>query len=884
MSLGLLTLYALSRQVAGKRLREKEAEERKPVSYVQVGNEIVERDGENPDHSNAPIVGFRIGNSFINQPDRKSPAVVSPMTGEIMSTDQYKRQFIDSIKETDATGIRPREQSFIGDETTGFPEDYDPIKGPDPSRIAIPRVVGNISSKGGFEPLSGSKGSKQTLFGSMVGEKFSGWSSTIPEHLAKTNGQFPTLLADTEDGGSTTYNFRAYTPDGAKKATEFKVSSPEFTITVTDKDKSKRLQKFKLTSMNTTPSSQLTDFNSNFTSYKDYFRDLDPNNPEVVKLRNFLTPIIAQASIIKPSEGTPPEATMEVNYNDAAAFLKTLPNLKDIPGLVPAVQFAQNRISEDTYNKALKNINSPLNNNVSKHAQVKINDSVVNFTVAFPKTFKKPNDMEKTASVVVNTLSPEGATEAQKNAVLEPFIVYKRNKNQFGDSLQIRTKPNGEKMVEDVEKQHSLLFFHGLTNAPSANKGLSLFPIFMKTTAPRQFQAQYGNVRTNPNDELAVKTLYATNIAQLPNGYQTGHKIIMAFQEGEVAVGDNTSLETKLYNSLREKQFITTKTQQDFYADSNNKKLYAATTIGLLKRYKGTYFDPVTGKALNISTPVGNVLMTGSGIMYWIDTAKKYAGRLIDGGDNTDILRPLEGSEGVRGEQLSEASMLNGISENYYKRIDRGKDDALYTQRQNELKEIAKGFASSKANIRALAQRAYYRMMIAYQMAAAIQGGTGGRTISDQDVDNILKALGGASLTSTPDKELAGIDAALTLMQDIYQFNKHMTGTRAERQAALKHQEFITEGNPNGIITSPMGITGTQAAIFIESARGVRNTYNTGGGQGTDTKDISDASVLESINARQALNGESEFKSVEEAKKKLGDNLFEMQKSKIKRM
>jgi hypothetical protein len=882
MSLGLLTLYALSRQVAGKRLREKEAEERKPVSYVQVGNEIVERDGENPDHSNAPIVGFRIGNSFVNQPDRKSPAVVSPLTGETMSIDQYKSQFIDSIKETDATGIRPREQSFIGDETTGFPEDYDPIKGPDPSRIAIPRVVGNISSKGGFEPLSSSKGSKQTLYGSMVEGKFSGWSSTIPEHLARTNGQFPTLLIDTDDGGATKSNFRPYKADGAKKATQFKVASPEFTVSVTDKDKSKRLHKFKLTSMNTTPSSQLTDFNSNFTSYKDYFTGLGADNPEVVKLRNFLTPIIAQASIIKPSEGTPPEATMEVNYNDAATFLRTLPNLKDIPGLVPAVQFAQNRISEDTYNKALKNINSPLNNNVSKHAQVKINDSTINFTVAFPKTYKKDNDMEKTASIVVNTLSPEGATEAQKNAVLEPFIVYERNKNQFGDSLQIKTKPNGEKMVADVNKQHSLLFFHGLTNAPSANKGFSLFPIFMKTTAPRQFQAQYGNVRTNANDELAVKTLYATNIAQLPNGYQTGHKIIMAFQEGEVALGDNSSLETKLFNSLKEKQFITTKTQQDFYADSNNKKLYSATTIGLLKRYKGTYFDPVTGKALDISTPVGNVLMTGSGIMYWADTAKKYAGRLIDGGDNTDILRPLEGSTGVRGEQLSEASMLDGISENYYRRIDRGKNDALYTQRQNELRTIAKGFSSNDATTRALAQRAYYRMMIAYQMAAAIQGGTGGRTISDQDVDNILKALGGASLTSTPEKELAGIDAALTLMQDIYQFNKHMTGTRAERNAALKHQEFITEGNPNGIITSPMGISGTQAAIFIESARGVRNNYNTGGG--TETKDISDAAVLESINARQAVKGEPAFKSVEEAKRSIGDKLFEMQKSKINKM
>lgn len=884
MSLGLLGLYALSRSVAGKRLREKEAEERKPVSYVQVGNEIVERDGENPDHSNAPIVGFRIGNSFINQPDRKSPAVVSPMTGETMSIDQYKSQFIDSIKETDATGIRPREERFIGDETTGFPEDYDPIKGPDPSRIAIPRVVGNISSKGGFEPLSSSKGSKQTLYGSMVEGKFSGWSSTIPEHLARTNGQFPTLLADSDDGGATTYNPRSYKPDGAKKATQFKVASPEFTVTVKDKDNSIRKNKFRLTSINTTPSSQLTDFNSNFTSYKAHFKGLAVDDPEVVKLRNFLTPIIADASIIKPSEGTPPEATMEVNYTDAATFLKTLPNLKDIPGLVPAIQFAQNRISEDTYNKALKNINSPLNKNVSKHAQVKINDSTVNFTVAFPKTYQKDNDMEKTASIVVNTLSPEGATEAEKNAVIEPFIVYERNKNQFGDSLQIKTKPNGEKMVADVNKQHSLLFFHSLTNAPSANKGLSLFPILMKVAAPRQFQAQYGNVRTNPNDELAVKTLYATNIAQLPNGYQTGHKILMAFQEGEVALGDNTSLETKLYNSLKQKQFITTKTQQDFYADSNNKKLYSATTIGLLKRYKGTYFDPRTGKALNISTPVGNVIMTGSGVMYWVDTMKKYAGRLLDGGDNTDILRPLEGSAGVKGEQLSEATMLDGISENYYRRSDRGKNDSLYNTRQKELREIAKGFASSKATTRALAQRAYYRMMIAYQMAAAIQGGTGGRTISDQDVDNILKALGGASLTSTPEKELAGIDAALTLMQDIYQFNKHMTGTRGERNAALKHQEFITEGNPNGIITSPMGITGTQAAMFIESARGVRNTYNTGGGLGTDTKDISDEAVLESINARQAVKGEAAFKSVEEAKRRIGDKLFEMQKSKINKM
>lgn len=43
------------------------------------------------------------------------------------------------------------------------------------------------------------------------------------------------------------------------------------------------------------------------------------------------------------------------------------------------------------------------------------------------------------------------------------------------------------------------------------------------------------------------------------------------------------------------------------------------------------------------------------------------------------------------------------------------------------------------------AQRAgqlqYMKFQLAYQMASALQGGTGGRTISDQDVDNMLKAM-----------------------------------------------------------------------------------------------------------------------------------------------
>ncbi len=50
----------------------------------------------------------------------------------------------------------------------------------------------------------------------------------------------------------------------------------------------------------------------------------------------------------------------------------------------------------------------------------------------------------------------------------------------------------------------------------------------------------------------------------------------------------------------------------------------------------------------------------------------------------------------------------------------------------------------------AIAQRDVFYELLAYQVAAAIQGGTGGRTISDADVANIKKALGISGLSTGP--------------------------------------------------------------------------------------------------------------------------------------
>ena len=72
------------------------------------------------------------------------------------------------------------------------------------------------------------------------------------------------------------------------------------------------------------------------------------------------------------------------------------------------------------------------------------------------------------------------------------------------------------------------------------------------------------------------------------------------------------------------------------------------------------------------------------------------------------------------------------------------------------VQEIAADVARAKtAEERALAARGFHIVTLAYELSA-IQGGTGGRTISDQDVALILRALRQKAL-ATPQQQMAVI-------------------------------------------------------------------------------------------------------------------------------
>mgnify|MGYP003148632168 FL=1 len=96
---------------------------------------------------------------------------------------------------------------------------------------------------------------------------------------------------------------------------------------------------------------------------------------------------------------------------------------------------------------------------------------------------------------------------------------------------------------------------------------------------------------------------------------------------------------------------------------------------------------------------------------------------------------------------------------------------------QKNLDEIARLMDSEEplsaqdAKLLANNQKEAYTALLAYQMAAAIQGGTGGRTISDQDVENIRRAMGKTFFDYRPGAE-GRLMAFRNVVQKIASVNK----------------------------------------------------------------------------------------------------------------
>lgn len=105
------------------------------------------------------------------------------------------------------------------------------------------------------------------------------------------------------------------------------------------------------------------------------------------------------------------------------------------------------------------------------------------------------------------------------------------------------------------------------------------------------------------------------------------------------------------------------------------------------------------------------------------------------------------------------------------------KNNSYMKRMQKNLNEIGRLMDSEEplsaqdAKLLANNQKEAYTALLAYQMAAAIQGGTGGRTISDQDVENIRRAMGKTFFDYRPGAE-GRLMAFRNVVQKIASVNK----------------------------------------------------------------------------------------------------------------
>ena len=168
---------------------------------------------------------------------------------------------------------------------------------------------------------------------------------------------------------------------------------------------------------------------------------------------------------------------------------------------------------------------------------------------------------------------------------------------------------------------------------------------------------------------------------------------------------------------------------------------------------------------------------------------------------------------------------------------------------------------------RLLAVRQYYKFILAYQVAAAIQGGTGGRTISDQDVENILSALNFDTF-STPEAEKATLNEVIRMMNRIAVVDgAYSSGNVSDIYAAIAYEKLEDRAGASFRPTVYDAITQVAMRLRQPGARdrgatGVREAQNfleavDGTDQGTD--------LLNSFNGSGFTN--TYYSTLEEARK-----------------
>ena len=304
--------------------------------------------------------------------------------------------------------------------------------------------------------------------------------------------------------------------------------------------------------------------------------------------------------------------------------------------------------------------------------------------------------------------------------------------------------------------------------------------------------------------------------------------------------------------SKRESQFA------DFRQDQDIKTAAFTTAETYMAGFIDTYRMP-NGELIPYSSGMANFVIGLDGIVYAYDEFVKPAVSKFLTDNKQGAGKPVSGNQAITAMTESigvknpfENRFLSMSPEEQAVEAERlGQDVNVYRERELQAKaEIDSAWQATleKAEIDSkgdkemlyrLALRGYYRFMSAYALASAVQGGTGGRTISDQDVANFLKAFNTDRVLADPALEERVLKHILSSVQAQKVISSRLASGGKDAISAMKLLSFpganlkLTMGD----LASSVGLAMSQvnaedaaaAAAKVESSR--ENNYGLGSAQ-----------------------------------------------------
>jgi hypothetical protein len=302
-------------------------------------------------------------------------------------------------------------------------------------------------------------------------------------------------------------------------------------------------------------------------------------------------------------------------------------------------------------------------------------------------------------------------------------------------------------------------------------------------------------------------------------------------------------------------EFSTRVTDQQFQS-LVSKQNSAYRVIDLSNKMINTLFDPDANGGqggYRGSVAVGDIELTVDGLFYLGNEGLSRVKSALNIGDAETLANEIKGN-------------LNDYANSIYERHLKTNPEALPPNfdlpeeraARREIEGIIDDIAAEAADIkddevkRLYASRQLYIVSLAYELSATMQGGTGGRTISDQDVAIILKALR-QKFTATPQSQTAVLEEIKLIAQDIATDMGYQMSQNPQEAAGYYFVKALSAVN-----NDPRGYHRAVNAGSIASR--IR-------GSGPEGVQVDDKVILDSLNMRRGPG--DKYESIDDIPPKL---------------